>query len=62
MKMTGTYERTCNRLLAKLPKPQLFGYFMEGHFQIGHKSQHKTARACRYRMFLRMRQRIDLTC
>ena len=56
MKINGTYERTCQKLLAKQPRSQLFGHFSDGHFQIGHKSLHRTDQARKYRMFLRIKQ------
>ena len=56
MKINGTYERICQKLLSKQPRPQLFGHFSDGHFQIGHKSLHRTDQARKYRMFLRIKQ------
>ena len=56
MKINGTYERICQKLLSKPPRSQLFGHFSKGHFQIGHKSLHRTDQARKYRMFMRIKQ------
>lgn len=50
------YERTMERLLKGMPRPRPFGRLVGGRFLTGHKSQHRTPQAVKWRQFVRLKQ------
>lgn len=50
------YEKVSERLLRGMPRPRPFGKLVDGRFFTGHKSQHRTPQAVKWRQFWRLKQ------
>lgn len=50
------YAKVSERLLRGMPRPRPFGKLVGGRFLTGHKSQHRTPQAVKWRQFWRLKQ------